>query len=225
MGLVELLLPPECHLCGVSIPTGMLCTACVGELPAHPGNGCPVCALPTGQGGVCGRCQRHPPAFDRSVTPYLYDFPLSHLIHGLKYGHRLQFGRFLAERVLAAVAVQGAERPDLIVPMPLHPDRLRERGFNQAAEIARPLARHAGCRMDPGILVRDVATPPQVGLPWRARAANVRGAFRCTADLDGLRVAVVDDVMTTGATLHEAARTLKSRGAVWVENWVVARTP
>lgn len=224
MGLVEALLPPHCHLCGVSIPTGMLCAACLGELPAHPGNGCPVCALPTGQGGVCGRCQRHPPGFDRSVAAYLYDFPVTHLIHGLKYGHRLQFGHFFAERILTAVGAQ-AERPDLLIPMPLHPDRLRERGFNQAAEIARPLARQAGCRLELGMLVRDVATPPQVGLPWRERAANVRGVFRCTADLKGLRVAVVDDVMTTGATLHEAARTLKARGAVWVENWVVARTP
>jgi ComF family protein len=115
--------------------------------------------------------------------------------------------------------------PDLLLPMPLHPARLRERGFNQAAEIARPLARRLGCPVALTTLVRDVDTAPQVGLPWHARAANVRGAFRCEEDLRGLRVAVVDDVLTTGATLHEVARCLKGRGAGWVENWVVARTP
>lgn len=189
-----------------------------------PQGGCGVCALPTGEGGVCGRCQRHPPAFDHTLAALLYDFPVTHLVHGLKYGHRLQTSQFFAE-CLEARLVSRADLPDLVLPLPLHPARLRERGFNQAAEIARPLARRLACRVELGLLVRDLATPPQVGLPWAARAANVRGAFRCQADLTGLRVALVDDVMTTGASLHEAARSLKARGAAWVENWVVARTP
>ena len=106
----------------------------------------------------------------------------------------------------------------------MHALRLRQRGFNQAAEIARPLARRLGCELRLTALVRDLDSPPQVGLPWAARVANVRGAFRCVDDLQGLRVAVVDDVLTTGATLHEVARCLKGRGAARVDNWVVART-
>jgi ComF family protein len=114
---------------------------------------------------------------------------------------------------------------DLIVPLPLHPARLAGRGFNQAAEIARALSRATGVTMDAQIARRVRNTAPQTALPWRERAANMRHAFACGRDLAGLRVAVVDDVMTTGATLQEFARTLKRCGAARVENWVVARTP
>jgi ComF family protein len=218
------ILPQRCFLCGAGSGAGLLCSACAAGLPILPPGVCPICALPTGQGQICGPCQRHPRAFDRTVAGFLYDFPIGEMVQALKYGHRLQVAGFFAE-ALGAKLAGGMPLPDLILPMPLHPARLRQRGYNQAAEIARPLARRLGCRLEFRRLVRDVDTPPQVGLPWKARAANVRGAFRCVDDLEGRRVAVVDDVMTTGATLHEVARCLKGRGAAWVENWVVARTP
>jgi ComF family protein len=223
-GLLAGMLPQTCFLCGTGSGAGLLCSDCAAELPILPAGACPICALPCGEGRACGPCQRHPRAFDRTVASFLYDFPIGEMVQALKYGHRLQVAGFFADTLTARLAGDEA-LPDLILPMPLHPDRLRQRGYNQAAEIARPLARQLGRGLALTTLVRDVDTPPQVGLPWKARAANVRGAFRCVEDLEGLRVAVVDDVLTTGATLHEVARCLKGRGAAWVENWVVARTP
>lgn len=218
------LLPQSCFLCGEGSGAALLCPDCASELPALPLNACPVCALPTGEDRVCGPCQRRPPAFDRTVAAFLYGFPVGELVQALKYGHRLQVAGFFAGILTERLAEDGA-LPDLVLPMPLHPSRLAQRGFNQAAQIARPLARRLDCRLALTSLVRDVDTSPQVGLPWKERTANVRGAFRCVTDMQGLRVAVVDDVLTTGATLHEVARCLKGRGAAWVENWVVARTP
>ena len=222
--LIAGILPQSCFLCGSGSGSALLCSACAAELPALPGGACPMCALPIGEERICGPCQRHPRAFDRTVAAFLYDFPIGEMVQALKYGHRLQMAGFFAE-ILEAKLAGGGPLPDLVLPMPLHPARLRQRGYNQAAEIARPLTRRLGCRLELFSLLRDVDTPPQVGLPWKVRAANVRGAFRCVEDLRGLRVAVVDDVLTTGASLHEVARCLKCRGAVWVENWVVARTP
>ena len=123
---------------------------------------------------------------------------------------------------MAALPVPQA---DLVMPMPLHSARLASRGFNQAAELARPLAKCWGLPVLLDGIVRDVDTRPQASLPWKERTANVRGAFRVAGGVEGLRVVVVDDVMTTGATLAELARTLKDVGAVSVENRVVARTP
>ena len=144
------------------------------------------------------------------------------LIQALKYGGQLAlaglFARALHERIVDSASV------DLIVPLPLHPRRLAERGYNQAVEIARPLAQALGVPLDVHVGERVRDTAAQTGLPWKKRASNVRHAFACGRRLDGLKLAVVDDVMTTGATLEAYARALKQAGAARVENWVVART-
>ena len=142
-------------------------------------------------------------------------------MQALKYRHRLAVSRLFVDR-MAALAVPEA---DLVVPMPLHVSRLRKRGFNQAGELGRALARRWDIPYVCDGIERDVNTVPQAGLPWKDRASNVRGAFRVTTRVAGLRVLVVDDVMTTGATLAELARTLKGAGALSVENRVLARTP
>jgi ComF family protein len=188
-------------------------------LPTLP-EACPRCALPSPAGAVCGSCLRHPPHFDGTLALWRYEFPCDRLVQALKYRARLALAGYFAR----ALASRGLPEVDLIVPMPLHRRRLAERGFNQALEIARGVARHLGVRIEPRGVLRIRDTAPQTGLPYEDRATNVRGAFQCRLELAGASIAVVDDVMTTGATLNEVARVLKHAGAARVENLVIART-
>lgn len=213
-------MPRACVLCGAPAPQGAFCAPCEAELPWLPQKRCAVCALPLATGSLCGACLARPPRFDRLAAALAYCFPADALIAAFKYGRRLA----LAPALAAIVARAPREAVDAIVPMPLAPRRLAERGFNQALEIARPLAQASGARLLPGACRKVVDTPPQAALPWAERAKNVRRVFVCDAELTGLRVAVVDDVLTTGATLNELARVLRKAGAERVEGWVVART-
>jgi ComF family protein len=133
--------------------------------------------------------------------------------------------RVLADLLIAHIdSVASIGRPDFIVPMPLHPDRLRERGFNQALAIARRVSKKTGIALLPDACQRIRNTPSQTGLPWKEREQNIRRAFTCEAKLEGKHVAMLDDVMTTGATLNELAKVLCKHGATHVSGWVVART-
>ena len=152
----------------------------------------------------------------------MYGFPVDCLLQALKYGGHLALADWAAAAL--AIAARSQESPDAIVALPLAPARQRERGFNQAHEIARRVA--ARLRVPIGApLARVGDAPPQAMLPWTARASNVRNAFVCVGNVRSQRLVVVDDVMTTGATLIEAARTLIAAGAARVDAWVVARTP
>ncbi|MBI2959827.1 MAG: ComF family protein [Betaproteobacteria bacterium] len=219
-GLGRALLPQDCVLCGAASGAWPLCPPCRADLPALPAQ-CPRCADASLDGSVCGACLRAAPPFDATHAAWRYEFPADRLVHALKFRARLALAAFFGS-VLAARFPPGAA--DLVVPMPLHRLRLAERGFNQAAEIARHMARATRTPFAPALAVRLRPTLPQSDLPHAERAGNVRGAFRCHADLRGRRVAVVDDVMTSGATLAELARALKRAGAARVENWVVTRT-
>lgn len=243
-GWLDYALPPVCLLCGErAAPADPLCQACRQRLPAAPQPACARCAAPLGQAAAaCGACLVRPPAFDASIAAWRYAAPIDTLIQQLKFGHaahapagarndrRFASADFFAAGLAAALRQHAdaqtraaTRRIDLLLPVPLSADRLRERGFNQALEIARPLARALALPLDACRLVRTRATPAQSRLPWRQRHANVHDAFACTRDLHGLQVLVVDDVMTTGATLEAVARTLKQCGASWVGNAVVAR--
>lgn len=198
---------------------GILCGACETELPQLPAELCPRCALASPGGAVCGRCLSQPPHYDATVAALAYAFPADVLVHALKFRGELALAPLLGELVLQKIQNQSV---DCVVPVPLSPQRLRGRGYNQAVEIARHVKPK---QLDISLCVRSRDTPPQTDLSIDERRRNVRGAFRCTRDLAGARVALVDDVMTTGATLDELAATLKRAGAARVVNWVVARTP
>ena len=233
--IVAALLPQQCLLCGADGGTGRdkpsefaVCHDCAADLPLLFGHCCPRCALPIPESAsaysICGQCLKSPPHFDATQAAYRYGFPTDKLIQALKYHRRLASADFLADALLALpMDAQAHETPDVILPVPLSAQRLAERGFNQAVELARPLAQRLNVRLELGAVRRARHTTPQAQLPWKARAKNIRHAFECDVDLTGKTIWVVDDVMTTGATLNELARVLKLHGARRVENRVVAR--
>jgi ComF family protein len=218
--LANLFFGGSCFLCR-GAAQAILCAACDADLPRLPTALCPRCALLSPAGAVCGRCLARPPSFDGTAAALAYAFPADALVHALKFRSELALAPLLARLMLKNIA---GEAVDCVVPVPLSAMRLRERGYNQAVEIARPLARAARAPLELALCERSRDTPAQTDLPWAARERNVRGAFQCNRSLIGARVAVVDDVMTTGATLSEMATTLKRAGATRVVNWVVART-
>ena len=172
---------------------------------------------------TCGRCLREAPAFDAAIAAFEYRFPLDGLVQRFKFGGDLAVGRWLGERM--ALATGAAERPDVLVAPPLARARLRHRGFNQAIELARVVGAAHGLRVDAFALERVRDTAAQPGLGRRERHANLRDAFRASRRWPGAHVAIVDDVMTTGATAEAMARVLKDAGAQRVSAWIVARTP
>lgn len=214
------LLPQDCFLCAAASGDSLLCPTCSAGLPYLSAERCPLCALPTPGAAVCGACLKQAPHFDATRAVFRYEFPVDRLIQSLKYAHRLASANFLG-RALAQLAAP--LHPGLVLPVPLAPARLAERGFNQALELARPLSRALGAPLELSRIHRRRDTAPQASLPWKERKRNIRHAFECDMDLSGKTVLVVDDVMTTGATLDELARTLKAHGAARVENCVLAR--
>ena len=206
----------SCFLCR-GAAADLLCPPCDADLPRLAEPCCPRCALPSPRGEVCGRCLSEAPHYDATVAALAYEFPADVLVHALKFR-----GELALAGLLGGLLAQKISRHDVdcVVPVPLSGARVRERGYNQSVEIARQL----GAPLDLALCVRERDTPAQIDLPYAERKRNVRGAFRCTRRLAGERVAVVDDVMTTGATLDEVASVLKQAGAARVVNWVAART-
>jgi ComF family protein len=215
----------DCVLCDAQLDalesnTHAVCRACRNDLPWHPNASCPQCGLAS-DGNVCGSCLNNPPDFDATHAVFLYDYPIDAMMVRYKYGQMLHlnatFGQLLAQKVANHTL-------DLVIPMPMHPARMQERGFNQAHEIAKVITKHCREKLDIQSVARIKLTPPQASLPLKDRVKNIKGAFKANANLSGKRIAIVDDVMTTGASLNELAKTLKKAGASRVECWVVART-
>jgi ComF family protein len=219
-----LMLPPRCLLCG---ETGLerrdLCSACAQALPWTEA-ACLRCALPLVAAGTCGACLQRPPPMTRTHAAFVYGFPLDRLVPRLKFHRDLAAGRLLSE--LMAQALRAVPRPGALVPVPLHASRLRQRGYDQALELARPLARTLQVPLLADALVRSRATEPQSELDAVARQRNLRRAFNVPLGIAlPDHVALVDDVMTTGATLEAAASTLLRAGVSRVDAWVCARVP
>jgi len=228
---------PRCLVCGEAAAGPLdLCRACEAALPWMP-EACLHCAMPLPPAGprpgttapgpgdrLCSACQHDPPPLAETFAAFLYGFPLDRLLPRLKFHGDLAAGRLLAQAM--AVACGARARPDVLVPVPLHRARLRQRGYNQALELARPLGRMLGLPVRADLLQRRRNTTAQSRLDAGARAANLRGAFAVPARLDPPpHVALVDDVMTTGATLNAAADALQEAGVERVTAWVCARAP
>lgn len=224
--LLRWLSPQRCLVCreASEAPGARLCRACDAALPWNP-TACARCALPLPVAtDACGDCLQCPPPVAATRAAFLYAAPVDRLLPRLKFHRDLAAGRLLAARMAEAFA--RAPRPQALVPVPLHRSRLRQRGYDQALELARPLARHLGIALREDLLLRRRDTAAQSRLDAAARKRNLRGAF-VVPQQHALpaHVALVDDVMTTGATLHAAALALRRAGVARVDAWVCARVP
>lgn len=212
-----------CAFCAASA-RHPVCAACLNALPRPPSPACPHCAAPSPGALPCPRCLRRPPPFARLTSGWTLAFPLDALLYRCKYGHDLASVAALAE--LAVQGLSGRVAPvDAVIPMPLHPARQAQRGFNQSLEMVRPLARRLRIPVIDRQLLRIRDTSAQAGLTLAARRRNPRGAFAVDGRLDGRAIALFDDVVTSGATLSAATRALLHAGAARVDGWVLARTP
>ena len=221
--VIERILPAQpCVLCGSKSHDGLWCADCDKVLPYLDTPRCPVCALATPGGEICGQCLKKPPMFTSTTAVFSYSFPLDKLVHAMKYGEQFSLAHAFAKKL--AWRHDQTALPDYLIPMPLHPSKLRERGFNQSMLIAATVANELDIKILPDSCIRVRDTPPQSTLPWKERDRNMRKAFRCDVDLAGKHIALVDDVMTTGASLNALADAAYLRGAKKISAWVVART-
>lgn len=222
----EALLPPTCILCGNPGFNGLdICQPCHLRLPRNT-LCCPKCAesftaaiavLP-----LCGRCLHETPTFDVTYAPFTHHEEIRHLITGLKFGAQFKNARLLGA-LLAEAIDNKVEIPDCIIPVPLHKARYHERGFNQALEIARTVSQKLHIPINPNCCVRHKDTPHQTGLTAKKRRQNLRRAFSVNKPVLTSHIAILDDVMTTGATANELATALKHAGVSRVDVWVCAR--
>lgn len=232
-------LPQCCLLCGGGC-VDALCAPCDHALRRVAPDACPRCQLPSVHGQVCGRCLKRPPVWNRLWAPWQYEFPFDAALLAAKYQHAFAVYRWAAAHAAAAItpptppAASALIAPQAwpfapdatLLPVPLAPARLQARGYNQALLIAREFARHfdaARLRVDHNAVIRIRETGVQQRLNWIERRRNVRGAFAATRSLDGAAVVLVDDVLTTGATLNELARVVLAAGARSVDALVLAR--
>ncbi len=232
-----------CSLCDApGLPGLDLCHACHNNLP-HNHFCCYQCAAPFGTATnsalICGRCLDKPTGIDHAVVPFLYRPPVDYMIKRLKFSEQMQFSRLLGDLLADAIEVSyfqtddvrkpiGSDKfPDLVLPVPTHTERLLQRGFNQAEQIANTVADRFQTTCNTGAMVRFASRLPQSTLSAVQRETNIRRSFdvKDPAAVAGMHVAVVDDVYTTGATARAITRKLKSAGAETVSIWAVARTP
>jgi ComF family protein len=221
------LFPPTCVLCADAGQSTRLdlCAGCASDLPLND-CACPQCGEPLPESAAakhCGECLRRPPRFHAAHCAYRYGFPVDHLVRGLKYSGRMPYARVLGDLLAQQLAHRQSSVPNFIVPVPLAEQRFRERGFNQAIEIGRELESQLAIPMRCDVVARIRDTREQAGLDRKGRRKNVRNAFKVLRPLNAQRVAILDDVVTTGSTVNELARVLRKAGAEHIEVWAVAR--
>jgi ComF family protein len=215
------LFPQACLLCKAqSNRDSSICQDCLDDLPWHSAASCQQCGLNSYEGQQCGSCIAASPDFDKTKALFNYEFPINVMLQHYKYRHSLPIAQSFASMMLR---FKSASQFDLIIPMPLHPQRLKERGINQSLEIARLLSKPLNIPMRHAC-ERIKFSAPQASLPMKDRVNNMKGAFICNEDLTGRNLILLDDVMTTGASLNALAKAVKAKGAAHVECWLIART-
>ncbi len=222
------LFPSRCILCHKTVDQAIeICPDCYKSLP-HNENCCLHCALPLPEdisnSVTCGRCIKQAPGFDYAHSLFRYEDSVVGLVHQLKFGEKISHARSIGEMLWLKLCQTG-ETPDCLLPVPLHDARLRQRGFNQSVEISRVVAKKSGIPIEYDAVVRHRRTPAQTGLDAKQRKRNIRGAFAVAQTLDQRHVLIIDDVMTTGATVNELARILKKNGVMRVGVMTIARAP
>ncbi|MDB5973223.1 MAG: ComF family protein [Hydrocarboniphaga sp.] len=220
---LDLAAPPTCLFCSSPTDGPGCCAGCRADLPWNR-SACPGCALPSVLPQICPRCSRRPRRFDSAWSAFVLAAPVHSGLLGLKYHARFVQARVLGELMAAELRSRREPLPDLLLPVPLHWRRLIRRGYNQALLLARELGCQLELPVDTRTLRRPGAGRDQIGQSASARRANLRGVFSASGSLQGRHIALVDDVMTTGATFDELARVCRRAGAKRIEVWSVART-
>ena len=238
-------LPSLCPICQLPQTGSLICKYCYSKL-ARTESGCFQCAEPlpesafatpttnqTVQAIYCGRCQKSPPSFNHVLALLTYQEPLSNLIQGYKFSHQLRLIPCLSDcliQQIQLVRTNNYQMPDAIIPVPLHPRRLRQRGFNQSLLLAKRVSRHFQIPVLNNLVSRTKKTGEQAALNRKQRLSNMRDAFEVHLNANETlskynKVAIIDDVITSGSTCNELARILKQAGITIIDIWCVAKTP
>ena len=225
LALLEWVAPPCCLLCRLEVEYRHgLCQGCWAKLPVNEIH-CERCALPMAHESLCGHCQRCPPVFDSVIAPLCYQDPIDQMLCALKYHQQLSFARTAAGLITDTVRESGEPMPDLLIGVPMTHRAVRKRGLNQAVFLARLIGRQLGIPVKSTLIKKLRETDRQSTLNASKRQRNLKGAFHCKGSLEDKHIALVDDILTTGATANEISRVLKVAGANRVDIWVCARTP
>ncbi len=214
----------NCLLCGcLAKNKTCLCNDCLNELPFIL-HACPTCGIPVAENNLrCGQCMSDPPPFHQAVSVLHYVAPVDYLIKRMKYHNQLEITALMAELLLDRLRNQNIDLPELIIPVPLHIERLQQRGYNQAVELARPLSRALKIPVNLTSCIRQRNTKAQFELTPQERKTNLKGAFAIVHPLKVKHVALIDDIMTTGSTLRELSQLLLQSGVEEVDIWTCAR--
>ncbi len=224
--ITDWLFPPQCTHCQQHTGGAKLgyCSQCYADLPFIE-HSCQQCGQPfSGLSDHCGKCLSSPPTFDQCFCPFEYASPISDDICRLKYGDQPQISRQLASLFLNELQQYGLVRPQALVAVPMHPAKLRERGFNQSIQLAKQLGKALDIPVLQGILAKTTITPRQATQTLTQRKTNVAGSFSIQESVPYQHVAIVDDVVTTGATVEEISKILKKNGVDYIQVWGIART-
>lgn len=222
----SLVFSQACISCNASTDTEIaICSDCASKLPENT-QSCTQCAQPlkSSETLICPDCQQKPPVFQTAFIPFQYRQPIDQLIWKFKFRNDLVSGKLLADLFVKRLLESEKVFPEILIPVPLHPSRMRNRGYNQALWLAKQIQKSTGIPVNSQLVTRTLKTPPQHELDMHKRRTVLQHAFRVNHELHHQHIAIVDDVLTTGSTINEIARRIDSSGRIKIEAWALART-